>query len=403
VTAENIDVAIIGGGIHGVGVAQAAAAAGYSTVLLEKSSLAAGTSSRSSKLIHGGLRYLESGQLALVRESLRERRLLLELAPWLVRPLPVYIPVYRHTRRRPWKIRVGLSLYAMLGGPLDPLVRFRKLRRSQWSELEGLRTAGLSAVFEYWEAQTDDAELTRAVMRSAQALGAQLFCPAEFISAERIESGYRLRYRQEDENRDLTCAYLVNASGPWTNRILQTISPPADGLPMDLVQGTHIVVEGRMHHKIFYLEAPHDGRAVFVMPWKDETTLIGTTEHLFTGDPNEVAPLQDEMYYLLETLRHYFPSHSDKVLDSFSGARVLPKAEHAAFHRPRETILHVDEKHPRLLTVYGGKLTTYRSTGQKIIDFIRPVLGARERKAETDRVYLTRSENNKKGFDEKSV
>lgn len=158
---------------------------------------------------------------------------------------------------------------------------------------------------------------------------------------------------------------------------------------MDLVQGTHIVVDGRMHHKIFYLEAPHDGRAVFVMPWKDNTTMIGTTEHLFTGDPGEVVPLQDEIYYLLETLRHYFPSHSDKVLDSFSGVRVLPKTEHAAFHRSRETILHVDDDHTRLLTVYGGKLTTYRNTAQKIINRIRPVLGARKRKAETDRVYLT--------------
>ena len=388
-TINNVDIAIIGGGIHGVGVAQAAAAAGYSVALLEKTAIAAGTSSRSSKLIHGGLRYLESGQIDLVRESLRERRLLLELAPRLVRPLPVYIPIYRHTRRRPWKIRLGLSLYAMLGGPLDPLVRFRKLKRSQWSELEGLRTAGLSAVFEYWEAQTDDAELTRAVMRSAEGLGAQLLCPAALTRAERIESGYQLHYRQQGESGDLACGYLVNASGPWANRVLQTISPPADGLPMDLVQGTHIVVDGRMHHKIFYLEAPHDGRAVFVMPWKDNTTMIGTTEHLFTGDPGEVVPLQDEIYYLLETLRHYFPSHSDKVLDSFSGVRVLPKTEHAAFHRSRETILHVDDDHTRLLTVYGGKLTTYRNTAQKIINRIRPVLGARKRKAETDRVYLT--------------
>jgi glycerol-3-phosphate dehydrogenase len=388
VATENVDIAIIGGGIHGVGVAQAAAASGYSTILLEKTALAAGTSSRSSKLIHGGLRYLESGQFGLVRESLHERRLLLELAPRLVRPLPVYIPVYRHTRRRPWKIRLGLSLYAMLGGPLDPLMRFRKLKRSQWSELEGLRAADLSAVFEYWEAQTDDAELTRAIMHSAQELGAKLLCPAELVNAERIESGYRLYYRQDNVNGELGCRYLVNASGPWANRVLQTMSPPAEGLPMDLVQGTHIVVEGMMHHKIFYLEAPHDGRAVFVMPWKDNTTLIGTTEHLFTGDPGEVAPLQDEIYYLLETLRHYFPSHSDKVLDSFSGLRVLPIAEHAAFHRPRETILHTDNDHPSLLTIYGGKLTAYRSTAEKIMHRVRPILGAREAKANTNELYL---------------
>lgn len=390
---ENVDIAIIGGGIHGVGVAQAAAAAGYSTLLLEKTALAAGTSSRSSKLIHGGLRYLESGQFGLVRESLHERRLLLELAPRLVRPLPVYIPVYGHTRRRPWKIRLGLSLYAMLGNPLEPLMRFRKLRRNQWSELEGLRTAGLSAVYEYWEAQTDDAALTRAVMRSAQELGAQLLCPAEMVNAERIDTGYRLYYRQGDNTDDLRCHYLVNAGGPWANRVLQTLSPPADALPVDLVQGTHIVVKGLMHHKIFYLEAPHDGRAVFVMPWKDDTTLVGTTEHLYTGDPGQVTPLQDEIYYLLETLRHYFPSHSDAVLDSFSGLRVLPQAEHAAFHRPRETVLHTDNDHPRLVTIYGGKLTAYRSTAQKIMRRAQPLLGTRKVKANTNQLHLNPVDN----------
>jgi len=389
VAIDNVDIAIIGGGIHGTGVAQAAAAAGYSVALLEKTSIAAGTSSRSSKLIHGGLRYLESGQLALVRESLRERRLLLELAPTLVHPLPVYIPVYRHTRRQSLKIRLGLSMYAMLGGPLDPLMRFRKLKRSQWSELEGLRTTDLRAVFEYWEAQTDDAELTRAVMRSAQALNAQLLCPAELISADRVDTGYRLKYRYQDKDSELRCRYLVNASGPWANGVIQTITPAVQGLPIDLVRGSHIVVEGKIHHKIFYLEAPHDGRAVFVMPRKDNTTLVGTTEHLFTGDPENVAPLQEEVYYLLESLRHYFPSHSDKVLESFSGLRVLPQAEHAIFHRSRETILHVENEHPRLLTIYGGKLTSYRATAQKIVHRIRPVLGARNRKAETTRLYLS--------------
>lgn len=395
-TTANVDIAIIGGGIHGVGVAQAAAAAGYRVALLEKTAIAAGTSSRSSKLIHGGLRYLESGQFGLVRESLRERRVLLEVAPRLVRSLPVYIPVYRRTRRRPWKIRLGLSLYALLGGPLNPLMQFRQLRRTQWSELEGLRTAGLSAVFEYWEAQTDDAELTRAVMHSAQELGAQLLCPAELVSAEQTESGYQLHYRQQGKSNDLDCGYLVNASGPWVNRVLQTLSPPADRLSIDLVQGTHIVVEGRIHHKIFYLEAPHDGRAVFVMPWKDDTTLVGTTEHLYTGNPGEVEPLQEEIYYLLETLRHYFPSHSDKVLESFSGLRVLPKAENAIFHRSRETTLYTNDDHPRLVTIYGGKLTTYRNTAQKLVDHLRPVLGARKQKAKTERIHLTRSENREK-------
>src|SRR6185436_2703518 len=172
----NYDLLIIGAGIHVVGVAQAAAAAGYSVLVLEKTALAAGTSSKSSKLIHGGLRYLETGQLRLVRESLREREILLRVAPELVHLVPFYIPVYRRTRRRPWQITVGLSLYAALGG-FTSANRFARLARDEWAALDGLETRALQAVFRYHDAQTDDAALTRAVMRSAQSLGAELKMP----------------------------------------------------------------------------------------------------------------------------------------------------------------------------------------------------------------------------------
>ena len=179
---KHVDVVVVGGGIHGVGVAQAAAAAGHSVLLLEKTSLAAGTSSRSSKLIHGGLRYLESGQFHLVRESLRERRILLAIAPELVQLRPFILPLYRETRRRPWQLRVGLSIYALLGG-LGPETRFGAVPRSEWTQLDGLQTRGLRKVLRYFDAQTDDAALTRAVMRSAQTLGADVLAPAEFFAA----------------------------------------------------------------------------------------------------------------------------------------------------------------------------------------------------------------------------
>ena len=161
------DLVVIGAGIHGVGVAQAAAAAGYSVLVLEQTGIASATSCRSSKLIHGGLRYLESGQLNLVRESLRERDILLRIAPQLVQLVPFYIPVYRHTARRPWQIRAGLALYAVLGN-LRRHAWFAALPRVQWGNLDGLATENLQAVFRYQDAQTDDAALTQAVMRSAQ-------------------------------------------------------------------------------------------------------------------------------------------------------------------------------------------------------------------------------------------
>ncbi len=178
---KQYDVVVVGGGIHGAGVLQAAAAAGHSALLIERAGLASGTSSRSSKLIHGGLRYLESGQFALVRESLRERAIHLRIAAELVELKPFFIPVYRDTRRRPWQLKVGLWMYALLGG-FDASTRFGAVPKAEWSTLDGLDTQGLDAVIRYHDAQTDDAMLTRAVVQSALSLGAELAMPASFES-----------------------------------------------------------------------------------------------------------------------------------------------------------------------------------------------------------------------------
>jgi glycerol-3-phosphate dehydrogenase len=384
---ERYDIAIIGGGIHGVGVAQAAAAAGYSTLLLERTALAAGTSSRSSKLIHGGLRYLESAQLGLVRESLRERETLLRLAPGLVRLVPFYLPVYQTTSRRPWKIRLGLSLYTMLGA-FRPTTRFAVIPREQWDNLDGLDTRCLQTVFRYHDAQTDDAALTRAVMHSAQSLGAELLCPAEFIGAEKIQEGYRLRYAQAGTETECRACSLVNAAGPWANDILTRLTPAVTPRPVELVQGTHLLLEGATHEGVYYVEAVRDRRAVFVMPWQGHT-LVGTTETRYTGDPARVAPLPPEIAYLHETFRRYFPQRRDHIISSFAGVRVLPAGGGAHFHRPRETLLHPDDdRHPQLITIYGGKLTGYRATADKTLERLRVSLPVRTRIADTTELFL---------------
>ena len=170
---KEYDVVIIGGGIHGAGVLQAAAAAGHKALLIERQALASGTSSRSSKLIHGGLRYLESGQFALVRESLRERAIHLRIAAELVELKPFFIPVYRDTRRRPWQLKIGLWIYALLGG-FDAATRFGSVPKAQWPALDGLKSSDLDAVIRYHDAQTNDALLTRAVVKSALGLGAEI-------------------------------------------------------------------------------------------------------------------------------------------------------------------------------------------------------------------------------------
>ncbi len=391
-TSKQFDIVVIGGGIHGAGVAQAAAAHGYSVLVLEQSSIAAGTSSRSSKLIHGGLRYLESAQFTLVRECLYERSLLLKNAPELVELKPFYIPLYSDTSRTAWQVRAGLALYSTLGG-FSTENRFKLVPRKDWDKLDGLEREDLQRVFRYYDAQTDDKLLTEAVMRSAQSLGAELQMPAEFIGAERSGKHYIVRYRTGMQKVECHARLLINAAGAWVNDVLNKISPEVTGLDIDLIQGTHIILEGTVNQGIYYIEAPEDKRAVFVMPWKDKL-MVGTTESFFHGNPAKVIPLAKEKAYLMETLGCYFPryrqiTHQD-IVESFAGLRVLPKTDGAAFSRPRDTLFHTDQTDdPRLVSIYGGKLTVYRATAQKLIDEFSFVLPGRKIVADTRNLALT--------------
>ena len=392
---KQFDVVVIGGGIHGAGAAQAAAAAGYSVLVLEKSALAAGTSSRSSKLIHGGLRYLESAQFNLVRECLHERALLLQNAPDLVKLKPFFIPIYPETTRRPWQIRSGLTLYATLGG-LSSDARFKQIPKREWQQLDGLELRGLKKVFCYHDAQTDDAALTRAVMRSAQSLGAELAMPAEFVSALRSPSRddlYIVKYNHNDREEVCETRLIINAAGPWCNEVLNRISPTVNKLNMDLVQGTHIIIDAPITQGIYYVEAPQDKRAVFIMPWQGKM-MVGTTETIYRGDPAKVSPLTTEENYLCQTLAHYFPAYRHTtamdIMAAFAGLRVLPKSSGSAFSRPRDTIFHVDNRDmPRLVTLYGGKLTAYRATAERLLHQFKDVLPKRKPVANTRTLPLT--------------
>jgi glycerol-3-phosphate dehydrogenase len=387
---RQVDVLVVGGGIHGVGCAQAAAAAGHSVLVLEQTALAAGSSSRSSKLIHGGLRYLESAQWRLVRESLHERTTLLRIAPDLVKLKRFHIPLYDDTRRHGWQLRVGLSLYKALAG-FDRSAAFGTVPRSEWANLDGLHTRGLQAVYWYHDAQTDDQLLTGAVMKSAESLGAELRLPAQLLSAQLREQSIVARFRHGAVEEECEARVLINAAGPWAATVARTITPTVLVPQLELVQGTHVVLDRPASDKLYYLESPRDGRAIFVLPWKGHT-LVGTTEVRFRGDPSTVHATVHEMKYLLGVVQHYFSSEHNRppaVLHSFAGLRVLPAGGGHAFHRSRETLLMTDrEQQPRVLSIYGGKLTTWRAVAARCQHLIASSLPQRAPRAATDQLML---------------
>lgn len=384
------DVAIIGGGIHGVGIAQAAAAAGYSVLCLEESAWGGATSSRSSKLIHGGLRYLQTGQLGLVRRCLNERDRLLELASELVKLRSFYIPVYDGGRYSAAQIRWALRAYYLLSG-LRETGLYSELPETRWADIKGLKAEGLQHIFRYYDGQTDDQALTCAVGRSAQALGAILCCPARFDAATRSHSGYELIFYEAEIKKRASCRVLVNATGPWVNQVLSQIETPTAGwrpLTIDLVQGTHLVYPAGLSEQCLYVEAPSDGRAVFILPWQDKT-LVGTTEKVYQGNPGEVEPLREEVQYLQQTLDTYLPEHQLRPEGRFCGLRVLPRSDRAAFFRSRDTqFLFDDPKHPTLAILYGGKLTDYRATAAQLMKQLSRTLGKRTPVADTAHLRL---------------
>ena len=375
------------------GMRQAAAAAGYETLLVEQNSLAGGTSSKSSKLIHGGLRYLEHGEFRLVAESLRERELLLRLAPTLVHRRRFLLPIYRGNRRPAWMIRCGLALYTAFAGFRQGTWPFR-VRRSDWHSLDGLNTDGLQAVLGYTDAQTDDRRLTRAVMRSAESLGARQVCPAQVTEVSLENDHCRVRLANatsvhgplaDAADRMVRSQVVINAAGPWCNQLLLCVRPPQRLAAVELVQGTHLELSGTVEAGGYYLEVPADGRGLFVLPWQGRT-LVGTTETIYDGRPEDSAPRAEEVAYLMQAFSHFFPRRSQQVVAAWSGLRVLPAADRhrAAFRRSRETQLLADRSpRPRLVSICGGKLTTYRATAERVIGLLKSSLPPRQPRART--------------------
>ncbi len=374
----DFDVIIIGGGINGAGIARDAALRGLRTCLLEQDDLCGATSRWCSRLVHGGLRYLEFAEFGLVRESLREREVLLRTAPHLVRPLPLLIPLLAGARRGPATVRAGMWLYDLLSAgkslPSHRMLDAAATRR----EMPGLEVDGLRGAAGYHDAQVRFPErLVLENLLAARAAGAdiRLRTVAErvLVEAGRV-SGVLLRDLRRGTTGTLAAPLVVNAAGPWVDRLLGSLAGQRQRRYIGGSKGTHLVTGPLpgLGASACYAEAAADGRPFFIIPWNG-MTLIGTTDIAFDGDPGAVHSDPAEVDYLLAEARRLFPAAGlsrDAVHYSYVGVRPLPAAagkDQAAITR-RHQLRHHRNLARGLYSVIGGKLTTYRSLAAQVVD-----------------------------------
>ena len=366
---SDFDLAIVGGGINGTGIARDAAGRGLRVLLVEQNDLASGTSSTSSKLIHGGLRYLEQGWLRLVHEALAEREVMLRMAPHLIRPMRFVLPA-EPEMRPPWMLRLGLFVYDRLGGRriLPPTRTLDLARDPLGAPLKQRHERG----FEYSDCFADDARLVVLNAVDAAERGAVIRTRTRCIRAER-GAAWRLVLDVRGR-RDLASArVLINATGPWIKLFASSVLQDAAPVPARLDKGSHIVVRRLFEHDRAYVVQAPDRRVVFMLPFEQAFTLIGTTDQGFSGDPIAVKPSSDEIAYLCDVTNQHLRatiSPSD-VVWSFAGVRSLHddgagKAQDVS----RDYLLALDEPDgvAPLLTVYGGKITTYRRLAERALD-----------------------------------
>jgi glycerol-3-phosphate dehydrogenase len=365
------DVAIIGGGINGCGIARDATGRGLKVYLCEQNDLASGTSSWSSKLIHGGLRYLEHYKFRLVREALIEREILWKLAPHIIWPMRFILP--HHKGLRPaWLLRLGLFFYDHLGGrKLLPPTKTLDLRTHETGKP---LKADYSTAFEYSDCWVQDARLVLLNAMDARERGAVIETHTRFTSTERLADHWLLTVQSKaGASKHIKARALINAAGPWVADVLQQGIRANSSAGVRLVQGSHIVVKKLFDHDRSYIFQNADGRIIFTIPYEKDFTLIGTTDLDYKGDPALVAASQQEIDYLCAAASEYFAKAVDPkdVVWTYSGVRPLyddgaSKAQEAT----RDYVLSYDAPADRapLLSVFGGKITTYRKLAEAVLD-----------------------------------
>ncbi|WP_417433944.1 glycerol-3-phosphate dehydrogenase [Hoeflea sp.] len=395
------DVFVIGGGINGCGIARDAIGRGYSVFLAEMNDLASGTSSWSSKLIHGGFRYLEYYEFRLVREALSEREVLLANAPHIIWPLRFVLP--HHTDMRPaWLLRLGLFLYDHIGTrKLLPGTKTVDLKTSPVGKpLKPLFSKG----FEYSDCWVNDARLVVLNARDAADRGAVVRTRTEVVSAQRKDGIWEVTIadRTTGTQETIKARLIVNAGGPWVDRILSGVVGCKDAHNVRLVQGSHIVVPKLHDHDRAYIFQNGDGRIIFALPYEEDFTLIGTTDQDYTGDPKDVAITDAEIDYLCAAASEYFakPVERSSIVWSYSGVRPLyDDGASAAQEATRDYVLKPDpaEGAP-LLNIFGGKITTYRRLAESMLELIEARIG-RKAAPWTHRAALPGGDFPADGFD----
>ncbi len=387
------DLVVVGGGINGAGIARDAAGRGLNVLLCEKDDLASHTSSWSSKLIHGGLRYLEYYEFRLVREALIEREVLLRAAPHLIKPLTFVLPHSREQRPR-WMLRIGLFLYDHLGGrKLLAPSRAEDLRAGVYgAPLEDAYPRG----FSYADAWVDDSRLVVANAQAAAEMGAEVRTRTRCDHAERDDAGgWRITLADEETGAEETVwtRALVNAAGPWVSRFIQAGLKVESKHRVRLVKGSHIVVPALYDGDHAYILQNDDQRIVFAIPYQaGRLTIIGTTDLAYEGDPADVAIDQDEIDYLCRVVNRYFKkkTSAEDIVWTYSGVRPLyddQSGNPSAVTRDYVFDLDAPEGAGPLLSVFGGKLTTYRKLAEHAMQKLAPVMGLDDR-SWTDDAHL---------------
>jgi glycerol-3-phosphate dehydrogenase len=381
---EPFDIFVIGGGINGCGIARDAVGRGYSVGLAEMNDFASGTSSGATKLIHGGLRYLEHYEFRLVRESLMEREVLWAMAPHIIWPMRFVLPFHKGGIRPAWLIRLGLFLYDHIGGrKLLPATKTLDMRRDPAAKpLKPLFTKA----FEYSDGWVDDARLVVLNARDAANRGAEILSRARVISARREGKLWAVDLQETGADgkrgpvRRITCRMLINAAGPWVDKVLSSAVGKNQAHNVRLVQGSHIVIRQKFDDPRAYFFQNPDGRIIFAIPYERDFTLIGTTDQDYTGDPKDIRITQAETEYLCKAASEYFaePVRPEDIVWSYSGVRPLfddgaTKAQEAT----RDYVLKVegDAETAPLLNIFGGKLTTYRRLAEHALEKIGETIG----------------------------